>query len=125
MQMSYRGYLSDHVELIRALHEGGASTWEIATALYNAGARAHRSSPHTGKMSRAEHLVNLRAMVIYVQRRLGLRHRRIRILNLKANQKNGGRRPGDETRRADSKRQMMKTGDCDVQIARGPYQPEG
>src|SRR5205823_2225152 len=82
--IGYSGYLAAHVELIRDLHGRGASTWAIAEALYAAGARADTSGPYPVEMSRADHLVNLRGMVIYVQRRLGLRIRRARVLNLKA-----------------------------------------
>ena len=85
--LGYNGYLAAHVECIRTLHESGASTAAIAEALYAAGARAQTSDPYPNKkMDRAAHLVNLRAMVIHVQRRLGLRIRRVRVLNLKANE---------------------------------------
>jgi hypothetical protein len=97
MVTSYHGYLADYVELIRSLHRRGASTWAIAETLFEIGVRAHSSSPDPDEMSRADHLVNLRGMVIYVQRRLDLRIRRYRVLNLKVG---GG--PGDEPRRANS-----------------------
>jgi hypothetical protein len=84
LSIPYNGYLAAYVELIRALHEGGASTWEIAKALYAAGARARSSDPHSGRLSRKQHLVNLRAMTIHIQRRLGLRMRHVRVMNLKA-----------------------------------------
>ncbi len=80
----YSGYLAAYVELIRALHEDGATTGAIAEALYAAGARARTSDPRSGRLSRKQHLVNLRAMIIHVQRRLGLRIRHVRILNLAA-----------------------------------------
>jgi hypothetical protein len=88
----YAGYLAPHVGLIRELHERGASTWAIAEALYDAGARAQTSSPYSVAMGRANHLTNLQGMVIYIERRLGLRTRRIRILNLKKS--NEKRAPG-------------------------------
>lgn len=83
---AYNGYLAKYTETIRDLHERGASTRAITEALYAAGARARSSNPHSGKLSRKQQLVNLRAMVIHVQRRLGLRIRRVRILNLKASE---------------------------------------
>ncbi len=83
-ETTYSGYLAKYTEMIRDLHGRGASTRAIATALYAAGARASTSNPND-RLSRAEHLVNLRGMVLYVQRRLGLRIRRVRVLHLKAN----------------------------------------
>jgi hypothetical protein len=53
--------------------------------LFDAGARAQTSGAGPVVMSRTAHIVNLQGMVIYVQRRLGLRIRRVRVLNLKAN----------------------------------------
>jgi hypothetical protein len=88
----YSGYLSAHLPLIRELHGRGASTGDIAAALFAAGARAGRSDPHAQQLTRSEHIVNLRAMTLYVLALLGLRRRRVRVLHLKAN-KNGGR-PG-------------------------------
>jgi hypothetical protein len=81
----YTGYLVPFVGLIRAMHERGASTMATAIALYDAGARAHTSDPsHAPGMTRQDHCRNLRAMVIYAQRRMGLRVRRVRVLTLKA-----------------------------------------
>lgn len=105
MVTSYHGYLACHIELIRDLHGRGASTRAIAIALYDAGARAHTSSPYSSDLDRAGHVTNLRGMVIYVQQRLQLRVRHVRVLNLKANE--SGRRPGDEPRRANSKMLMI------------------
>src|SRR5436190_755853 len=83
---AYNGYLAKYTAMIRDLHERGASTRAIAESLYEAGAGAQRSDPYSIEMSRAEHVVNLRAVVIHVQRRLGLRTRRVRVLNLKASE---------------------------------------
>ena len=86
----YSGYLAPHVDRIREMHASGASTLAIAEALYEAGARAQTSGPFPVKLTRADHLINLRAMVIYIERRLGLRIRRYRVLNLKpVNEKSG------------------------------------
>jgi hypothetical protein len=85
----YNGYLRDHVEQIRALHERGATTREIAESLYLAGARANTSEPaaHARVMSREHHIANLQTMALFVLQRLGLRHRRVRVLNLKATER--------------------------------------
>jgi hypothetical protein len=82
----YNGYLRDHVEQIRTLHECGATTREIAESLYLAGARANTSEPaaHSRVMSREHHIANLQTMALFVLQRLGLRRRRVRVLNLKA-----------------------------------------
>jgi hypothetical protein len=82
----YNGYLRDHVEQIRALHERGATTREIAESLYLAGARTNTSDPaaHSRVMSREHHIANLQTMALFVLQRLGLRRRRVRVLNLKA-----------------------------------------
>jgi hypothetical protein len=91
----YAGYLANHIARIRAMYEGGASTREIAEALYAAGVRARPSDPYD-KLDRSGHLRNLRGTTIYVLRRLGLRTRRVRILNLTATEMKlpAGGRPG-------------------------------
>jgi hypothetical protein len=97
----YTGYLATQTKLIRDLHEGGASTLDIASALYAVGVRAQTSNPYD-ELNRAEQITNLRGMVIYVLQRLGLRTRRVRILNLKAN-----RTPARRGGRPDSLMMMM------------------
>jgi hypothetical protein len=104
---TYNGYLANHVELIRALHQGGASTLAIAETLYATGARAQTSSPYSTKMSRAAHLTNLRAMTIFILQRLGLRHRRVRVLNLRATEIETA--PADETGAVGSSIVLMMT----------------
>jgi hypothetical protein len=81
---NYNGYLVAHVGRIRELHERGASTRGIAEALFEVGARAQTSGSGPVEMSRTAHITNLQVMVIYVQQRLGLRVRRVRVLNLTA-----------------------------------------
>jgi hypothetical protein len=103
---TYRGYLADHLERIRDLHARGGSTRAIAEALYDAGARARSSSPYSSDLDRAGQLVNLRGMVIHIQRRLGLRTRRIRILNLRATKIETA--PGDEAGAVGSSMMMIR-----------------
>ncbi len=55
--MSYAGYLAPYVATIRELHGRGASTREIAEALYEKGARARSSDPHSIRLTREHHLV--------------------------------------------------------------------
>ena len=76
---SYRGYLSPFVEHIRAMHQAGADTREIAEALYRLGARANTTDLYVPRMRRARHIQNLRLMVLHVLQRYGLRTRRQRI----------------------------------------------
>jgi len=75
---SYRGYLAQHVERIRAMHLAGADTRAIAETLYRLGVRASTTSPYVPKMKRAHHVANIRLMSLHVLRRLGLRTRRRR-----------------------------------------------
>jgi hypothetical protein len=77
---AYQGYLSPYVDRIRAMYLAGASTHEIAEALYKLGARASTSEPSVPhyRMRRAHHVANLRLMALYTLQRLGLRTRRKR-----------------------------------------------
>jgi hypothetical protein len=113
---SYSGYLAVHTSLIRTLHEGGASTRAIAEALYDAGARASTSSPSPAEMTmtRDEHIANLHGMTYYVLQCLGLRTRRIRILNLRANKTKeaSGVRPDASQNDADADDTTMETIDA-------------
>jgi hypothetical protein len=59
--MSYTGYLSPHIETIRALHGEGKTPREIATALYAAGARS----------GTCDHIASIAQMAAYALRRLG------------------------------------------------------
>jgi hypothetical protein len=74
----YRGYLSPYVERILAMHRDGADTRAIAEALYALGVRANTTDPNL-RMRRAQHVGNLRLMVLHVLQRHGLRTRRQRI----------------------------------------------
>ena len=60
---SYGGYLSPHLDLIRAMHEAGHGTRAIAEQLFADGARASTSDPNVrpSKLSREHHIKNLRA----------------------------------------------------------------
>jgi hypothetical protein len=71
--MSYDGYLAPHLDLIRERHARGANTREIAEALYMAGARADTSAPGVFRLTRANHVENLRMMTLYALQRLQLR----------------------------------------------------
>ena len=76
----YNGYLSPHLDRIRALHGAGRDTREIAEELFKIGARADTSDPTVPrhKLRREHHIKNLRTMVLHVLQRLGLRTRRKR-----------------------------------------------
>lgn len=105
-QLRYNGYLAPYADRIRLLHEHGASTREIAEALYALGVRAQTSDPlRTKGMSREAHIINLQAMTIHVQRRLGLRIRRVRTLNLRPTRE--GTTSGDQARPPEANSQQM------------------
>jgi hypothetical protein len=74
----YCGYLSPHVERIRAMHLAGADTSAIAEELYQRGVRAQTTNPYCPKMRRIHHITNLQSMSLHVLQRLGLRTRRRR-----------------------------------------------
>jgi hypothetical protein len=78
--MDYTGYLAPHTELIIEAHRQGLSTRTIAEQLYTLGVRATTSEPLISPrtLSAAQHIANLRAMVLYAQIRLGLRARKSR-----------------------------------------------
>ena len=59
--MSYTGYLSPHIETIRALHGKGKTAREIAAVLYATGARS----------GTYDHIASIAQMAAYVLRRLG------------------------------------------------------
>jgi hypothetical protein len=81
---SYSGYLAPHLDLIRALHEGGRSTREIAEALYRVGVRSQSSGAFDPPPTLSQHIQNLQGMTLYALRRLGLRRpRRVRNLTVK------------------------------------------
>jgi hypothetical protein len=71
--MEYAGYLAPHLDLIRDAHVRGADTREIATLLYERGARASTSDPHVHTLSRSHHIANLQTLSLFVLQRLGLR----------------------------------------------------
>jgi hypothetical protein len=73
MNATYLGYLAPYLDRIRELHGCGATSREIAKALYAAGARAGTSDPDPNfRMTRDHHIANLRMMVVHVLNRLGL-----------------------------------------------------
>jgi hypothetical protein len=82
---SYRGYLSPHVKTIYAMAEAGASTREIAEAVYAAGARSQttdrprrRPGRQLGDKIQRAQVRALRALVLHVLQRFGLRTRKKR-----------------------------------------------
>ena len=82
---TYTGYLAPHLDLIVAAHQRGLSPHLIAERLFAAGARAQTSDPN--------HIADLRAMTLYVLRRLGLRQqqrRRRRQLTARPRQSKDG-----------------------------------
>jgi hypothetical protein len=81
--MSYDGYLTEHVGLIRDCHQRRLSTRATAELLFANGARADSSEPGV-RLTPAHHIKNLRQMVLFVLNRLGLRERKrrgARVLN--------------------------------------------
>ena len=78
--MKYTGYLSPHLELIRAAHARGEGSGAIARELYLAGARARSSEPYR-ELTPQQHIENLRMMALYALQRLGLRARKSRHID--------------------------------------------
>jgi len=68
--MKYGGYLASHIDVIAEGFHQGLSPRAIAEHLYQRGARASHAIP-----TREDHIRSLRAMVVYVLMRLGLRVR--------------------------------------------------
>jgi hypothetical protein len=79
--MNYSGYLSEHLDLIRAAHARGEGSHAIAEELYLAGARAQTSEPGVHELSPDHHLRNLQTMTLHVLRQLGLHVRKSRHLD--------------------------------------------